>query len=102
MTVLAGKKMGSEIVSTKNIPLRRCIGCGEFFPKKEMIRVIRTAEGTVELDATGRKNGRGAYLCPKRECLGKALKNKGLEHSLKISVPREVYEVLEEEMKKLG
>ena len=90
------------MVSTKKVPQRRCIGCGEFFSKKELIRVIRTAEGAIELDATGRKNGRGAYLCRKPECLKKAIRNRGLEHSLKTAVPADVYEILEEEMKNLG
>ena len=63
--------------------------------KKEMIRVIRTSEGEFLLDATGRKNGRGAYLCPNGGCLAKAVKNKGLERSFKQAIPKEVYEALE-------
>ena len=70
--------------------------------KKEMIRVIRTSEGEFLLDATGRKNGRGAYLCPNSDCLAKAVKNKGLERSFKMAVPKEVYESLEKEMEQLG
>ena len=70
--------------------------------KKEMIRVIRTSEGEFLLDATGRKNGRGAYLCPNGGCLAKAVKNKGLERSFKMAVPKEVYESLEKEMEQLG
>ena len=70
--------------------------------KKEMIRVIRTSEGEFLLDATGRKNGRGAYLCPNGDCLAKAVKNKGLERSFKMAVPKEVYESLEKEMEQLG
>ena len=66
--------------------------------KKEMIRVIRTSEGEFLLDATGKKNGRGAYICPSKNCLEKAVKNKGLERSFKQSIPREVYEALEKEM----
>ena len=69
--------------------------------KKEMIRVIRTSEGEFLLDATGRKNGRGAYLCPNGGCLAKAVKNKGLERSFKMAVPKEVYESLEKEMEVL-
>ena len=61
-------------MSVKKIPLRQCIGCGEMKSKKEMIRVLRTAEGEILIDATGRKNGRGAYLCPSCECLKKAVK----------------------------
>ena len=69
--------------------------------KKEMIRVIRTSEGEFLLDATGRKNGRGAYLCPNSVCLAKAVKNKGLERSFKQAIPKEVYEALEKEMEVL-
>ena len=86
----------------KKIPLRQCIGCGEMKSKKEMIRVLRTAEGEILIDATGRKNGRGAYLCPSCECLKKAVKSKGLDRSFKMAVPREVYEALEKEMEELG
>ena len=69
--------------------------------KKEMIRVIRTSEGEFLLDATGRKNGRGAYLCPNSDCLAKAVKNKDLERSFKQAIPKEVYEALEKEMEVL-
>ena len=69
--------------------------------KKDMIRVIRTSEGEFLLDATGRKNGRGAYLCPNSDCLAKAVKNKGLERSFKQAIPKEVYEALEKEMEVL-
>ena len=69
--------------------------------KKEMIRVIRTSEGEFLLDATGRKNGRGAYLCPNSDCLAKAVKNKGLERYFKQAIPKEVYEALEKEMEVL-
>ena len=66
--------------------------------KKEMIRVLKTAEDEIVLDATGRKNGRGAYLCPSMDCFKKAVKNKGLERSFKTAIPKEVYETLEKEM----
>ena len=89
-------------MSMKKIPQRQCIGCGEMKGKKEMIRVIKTAEGEILLDATGRKNGRGAYLCPSEECLKKAIKNKGLERSFKMAIPKEVYESLEKEIEVLG
>ena len=89
-------------MSVKKIPLRQCIGCGEMKSKKEMIRVLRTAEGEILIGATGRKNGRGAYLCPSCECLKKAVKSKGLDRSFKMAVPREVYEALEKEMEELG
>jgi predicted RNA-binding protein YlxR (DUF448 family) len=89
-------------VSTKKIPLRQCIGCGEMKSKKEMIRVLKTAQQDILIDATGRKNGRGAYICPSKECLKKAVKSKGLERSFKMAIPKEVYEALEKEMEELG
>ena len=88
-------------MSVKKIPLRQCIGCGEMKSKKEMIRVIKTAEGEILLDVTGRKNGRGAYLCPSMECFKKAVKGRGLERSFKMAIPREVYETLEKEMEEI-
>ena len=89
-------------MSTKKIPLRQCIGCGEMKSKKEMLRVLKTSEDEIVLDATGRKNGRGAYLCPSMDCFKKAVKNKGLERSFKTAIPKEVYETLEKEMEQLG
>lgn len=79
------------------IPMRQCAGCREMKSKKEMIRVLRTAEDEIILDATGRKNGRGAYLCFSRECLEKAIKSHGLERSLKVSIPSGIYEELKKE-----
>lgn len=85
----------------KKVPLRQCVGCGEMKGKKEMMRVLRTAEGEICLDITGKKNGRGAYLCKQRECLEKARKNKGLERSFKISIPEKVYETLNKEFESI-
>ncbi|MCI8852735.1 MAG: YlxR family protein [Lachnospiraceae bacterium] len=84
--------------TTRKVPMRQCVGCGEMKSKKEMLRVLKTAEDEIFLDATGRKNGRGAYVCFSRECLAKAIRGKGLERSFKMSIPREVYEKLEKEM----
>lgn len=89
-------------MSTKRVPLRQCIGCGEMKSKKEMIRILKTETEGIILDATGRKNGRGAYVCPNVECFRKAVKNKGLERSFKMPVPKEVYEALEKEMEQFG
>ena len=89
-------------MSIRKFPQRQCIGCGEMKNKKEMIRVLKTPEGEFTLDSTGRKNGRGAYVCPSAECLGKAIKSKGLERSFKMASPKEIYEKLEEEMSHLG
>ncbi|MDO4519838.1 MAG: YlxR family protein [Eubacteriales bacterium] len=83
------------------IPMRQCAGCREMKSKKEMIRVIRTAENEILLDTTGKKNGRGAYICNSRSCLEKAMKSRGLERSLKVMVPTEVYESLEKELKEI-
>lgn len=83
----------------KKIPMRQCVGCGEMKNKKDMMRVLKSAEGPIVLDMTGKKNGRGAYLCMNKECLVKAGKNKGLERSLKMSIPGEIYENLEKEFK---
>lgn len=88
-------------MKSKKVPMRQCVGCQEMKNKKEMIRVIRTAENEFFLDATGKKNGRGAYMCPCKECLQKAVKNKGLERSFKQAIPKEVYESLEKEMNQL-
>lgn len=82
---------------SKKIPLRQCVGCGEMKGKKEMLRVLKTTEGPIVLDTTGKKNGRGAYLCKSVECLKKAKKNKGLERSFKMSIPDEIFEDLEKE-----
>lgn len=81
--------------------MRKCVGCNEMKSKKEMIRVLKTSEDTFVLDATGKKNGRGAYLCFSKDCLSKAIKNKGLERSFKQAIPKDVYEKLEKEMASL-
>ena len=82
----------------KKIPLRKCTGCGEMKTKKELIRVLKTPEDTIVLDKTGKKNGRGAYLCNDIECFRKARKSKGLERSLQCEIPTEVYDELEKEL----
>ncbi len=86
--------MGDKMSTVKKVPMRQCIGCGEMKNKREMIRVIKTPEDTIELDSTGRKNGRGAYMCYSKDCLQAAIKNKGLERSLKMKIPSEVYDKL--------
>lgn len=85
----------------KKIPLRQCVGCGEMKGKRDMVRILKTAEGDICLDETGKKNGRGAYVCRNRECLQKAERNKGLERSFKMSIPKEVYGALEREFENL-
>lgn len=88
-------------MNNRKIPMRKCVGCGEMKPKKELIRALRTAEEEFVLDATGKKNGRGAYLCCSKECFQKAVKSKGLERSFKQAIPAEVYERLEKEMNEI-
>lgn len=85
----------------KKIPQRQCVGCGEMKDKKEMMRVLKTAENEIFLDATGKKNGRGAYICRSMECLRRARKNKGLERSFKMSISTEIYDTLEREFESL-
>ena len=89
-------------MTNKKVPMRQCVGCGEMKSKKELLRVIKTPEEDIVLDATGRKNGRGAYICASMECLKNARKKRGLERSLKVSIPEEVYESLEQEMSKIA
>lgn len=85
-------------MANKKIPMRKCVGCQEMKEKKELIRVVKTAEGDIVLDDTGRKNGRGAYLCKSNECFAKARKTKALERSLNTNVSEDVYAELEKEM----
>ena len=85
-------------MQAKKIPLRMCSGCGQHLPKKELVRVVRSAEGELSVDLTGRKPGRGAYLCPKADCLRKARKARRLERSLECQIPDVVYQRLEEEI----
>ena len=85
-------------MANKKVQMRQCVGCAEMKSKREMIRVIKTPENEVVLDSTGKKNGRGAYVCPNLECLKKARKSKGIERAFKMAIPNDVYEKLEKEM----
>lgn len=80
----------------KKIPLRKCVGCCEMKPKRELVRVVKSPEGEIALDKTGKKNGRGAYICPSKECLEKAKKAKRLEKALDAQIPTDVYKDIEE------
>ena len=82
----------------KKIPQRQCMGCRERKDKRDLIRVVRRTDGTVSLDFSGKMAGRGAYLCPKAECLKKAQKSKALDRSLEVTIPQEVYDRLEKEI----
>ena len=87
-----------EQQKTKKIPQRQCLGCNEHKPKKELLRVVRTPEGEVTLDFTGKKSGRGAYICFDVKCLKKARKSKRIEKSLETEIPEEIYDSMESEL----
>ena len=82
--------MANTIV--KKSPERKCMGCNEKKPKKELIRILRTPEGSIELDTTGKKSGRGAYICKSKTCFDKAYKTKRLDRCLETVIPEDVYE----------
>ena len=82
----------------KKIPQRQCMGCRERKAKRELIRVVRCTDGTVNLDFGGKMNGRGAYVCPSSDCLKKALRSKALDRSLEVTIPEDVIARLEKEM----
>ena len=85
-------------MKTRKIPLRKCTGCQEMKSKKELIRVVRSPEGEISIDFTGKKSGRGAYICPSADCLEMAIRRKGLERSLDVPISDEVYTTLRKEM----
>lgn len=82
----------------KKIPMRRCVGCNGQRPKRELVRVVRSPEGEVSIDLTGKKSGRGAYLCPSAACLAKARKAKRIERAFEVPIPDGVYDRLTEEI----
>ena len=82
----------------KKIPMRQCLGCREMKPKRELIRVVRSPEGEISLDFKGKSPGRGAYVCPRANCLKKAVKARAIERALNTAIPTEIYERLEREM----
>ena len=82
----------------KKIPLRRCTGCGEMKQKRELVRGVKNNEGEISLDLTGKKSGRGAYVCHSLECLQKARKSRGLERALSCKIPEDVYDAMEQEL----
>ena len=83
------------MTKVKKIPIRKCSGCGEHFPKGELVRVLRTPEGEVLLDLTGKCSGRGAYICKRLDCLKKARKARRIENALMCSVSEEMYNRME-------
>lgn len=82
----------------KRIPLRQCLGCREMKPKPELVRVVRSPEGEVSIDARGKKPGRGAYVCRKTDCLKKALRSNALGRSLGVTIPEDVHGALVSEL----
>ena len=82
-------------MTPKKIPMRKCIGCNESKPKKELVRVVKSPEGEISIDLTGKKSGRGAYICPNAECLKKARKSKRLERLFETDIPDSIYEEAE-------
>ena len=87
-----------EAKKQRKIPERQCLGCNGHFPKKELLRVVRSPEGDVSLDFTGKKSGRGAYICKRVECLKKARKSQRLAKSLECVIPDAVYDDMEKEL----
>ena len=87
-------------MTVKKIPMRMCVGCSQMKPKSELVRVVRSPEGEVSLDLTGKKSGRGAYICSDRECLKKAVKSKRLDRTFGCEIGEELYERLDEQLGK--
>lgn len=90
---------GDESVKQKKIPMRRCNGCNEQKPKNELIRIVKSPEGEVSLDLTGKKSGRGAYICNNAECLLKAKKSHRIDRAFEMTIPEAVYGQMEAQIK---
>ncbi len=86
-------------MAEKKIPMRKCLGCNEMKPKKELIRAVKSPDGEISIDLTGKKSGRGAYICPDKACLRKARKGKRIEKALETAIPDSVYDAMENELK---
>lgn len=82
----------------KKVPMRRCLGCMESKPKKELVRIVKTKEGEISLDKTGKKSGRGAYICDNVACLEKAIKAKRIEREFEMEIEDEIYALLRREI----
>ena len=85
-------------MKVKKTPMRMCTGCGEMFDKRTLVRVVKSPEGEISLDLTGKKSGRGAYVCKNAECLKKAIKKKAFERAFGIKIEPEIYEKMQEEI----
>lgn len=88
-------------MKNKKIPLRKCIACQEMKPKKSLIRIVRTPEGEIKLDPTGKLSGRGAYICTEEECMVNVQKSKGLERAFKMKIEDQIYEELRSKLAQL-
>lgn len=89
-------------MQVKKIPLRMCIGCGVSKPKKELIRIVKSADGVISIDRTGKQNGRGAYICNNVECLKKVQKSKRLNNSFGMPIDKEIYDLLLKDLMQSG
>ena len=87
------------MMKTKKIPMRMCLGCGEMKPKRELIRVVKPKEGDISLDLTGKKSGRGAYICKSVECFEKARKARKFERSFSCMISEDIYNSMEGELR---
>jgi len=87
-------EVSKEAKTMKKVPMRQCLGCREMKPKRELIRVVKSPEGEVSLDFTGKKHGRGAYVCRSEECLGRAVKSKALSRAFGVPIPQSVIDEL--------
>ncbi len=86
-------------MAEKKIPMRKCLGCNEMKPKRELVRVVKSPEGEISIDLIGKKSGRGAYICPDKRCFDKARKGKRFERALETQIPEEIYEAMAVELK---
>ena len=91
-------KKENAVENRRRIPVRECLGCSEHLPKNTLLRVVRSPEGEISLDFTGKKSGRGAYICKNVRCLQKARKSRRIERSLETTIPDEVYDAMEREL----
>lgn len=85
-------------VKPRKIPQRQCVGCRTMYDKRDLLRVVKSPEGDISLDTTGKKSGRGAYVCRSVECLKKAQKSRALERALEVAIPQEIYDALQQQM----
>ncbi len=95
------KRKRGDHLKNRKIPMRMCLGCQQMKPKKELLRIVKTPEGTIELDPSGKKNGRGAYICPQPECLRNAVKGKRLQKAFSQEISSDLLAQLEERMRGL-